>query len=328
MAQRSVFATAAKHALYRLLGANPAAARYLDLYLSRRAYRRAYGREPDLANPRLFSEKVMARKLFEQRPIFWMLADKLKARAFAASRIGDSYLPRLLAVAERFDDIDFAGLPKHFVIKPNHGSQWVVLNDGHKPFDIATARQLVDSWMRTDYYWPSRERFYRGVERRVMVEECLEEPSGDPVMTYRFFVFDGIPRFYYAARKTHAGRVIIQHFDENCRLLPVRLVPPGYTADQYAAREGEFLPVPANIGELFDLARRLGAGFDMVRVDFYNPGGRVLFGEYTTLSGGGLVGFDPPEYDRIFGEMWKLVLVDKAGGEEICSGPVPPGGMA
>ena len=317
MAQRSAFATAAKIALYRLIGANPAAARHLDLYLSRRAYRRSYGRKPDLANPRLFSEKVMARKLFEQRRIFWTLADKLKAREFAASRIGESYLPRLLAVCERFDDIDFARLPQRFVIKPNHGSQWVIVNDGQKPFDIATARKLVNSWMRTDYYWPSRERFYRRVERRVVVEECLEEPSGDPVMTYRFFVFDGVPRFFYAARKTHAGRVIIQHFDENCRLLPVRLVAPGFTAEHYAAHAGEALPVPANIGELFDLARRLGAGFDMVRIDLYDPGGRVLFGEYTTLSGGGLVALDPPEYDRIFGEMWKLVLSNKAGADAI-----------
>jgi teichuronopeptide biosynthesis TupA-like protein len=313
MAQRSAFATAAKLALYRLIGANPAAARYLDLYLSRRAYRHSYGREPDLVNPRLFSEKVMARKLFEQRPIFWMLADKLKAREFAAARIGEGYLPRLLAVAERFDDIDFTRLPQHFVIKPNHGSQWAIVNDGHKPFDIAVARKLVNSWMRTDYYWPSRERFYRQVERRVMVEECLEEPSGDPVMTYRFFVFDSVPRFYYAARKSHDGRVVIQHFDENCRLLPVRLVAPGYTAEHYAARSGEVLPVPSNIGELFELARRLGAGFDLMRVDLYDPGGRALFGEYTTLSGGGLVAFDPPEYDRIFGEMWKLALSEPHG---------------
>ena len=110
-----------KFALYRLIGLNAWAARRLDLYLSRRAYRKVYGREPNLEHPVLFSEKITARKLFDRRAIFSTLADKVLARDFVAGRIGKQFLPELYLVCDRFEEIDFDRLPDKFVLKTNHG---------------------------------------------------------------------------------------------------------------------------------------------------------------------------------------------------------------
>jgi teichuronopeptide biosynthesis TupA-like protein len=314
---------APKHAVYRLIGLNAHAERKLDLYLSRRAYRRAHGRYPDLDHPVLFTEKALARKLFEERPIFCKLSDKLHAREFVAERVGGQYLPGLYGVYRRFDDIDFGRLPDRFVIKTNHGSKFVLIADGTKPFDRAGARKLVERWMRTNYYDGSREKFYRNVARKIMVEELLTERAGAPAVDYRFYVYDGAAKFFYVSYRPEAsgaeakllaesdGRALA-FFDRTCRWFPVRQTLPGMppASPQYFEtldQRWQF-PIPDNIEEMLELAGKIGQGFDFVRIDMYNPGGRVLFGEFTTIPGGGIIPFDPPSYDRFFGEPWALKL--------------------
>ena len=51
-------------------------------------------------------------------------------------------------------------------------------------------------------------------------------------------------------------------------------------------------------------AEKLGAGFDFVRVDFYEVGGRPLFGEMTFYPGSGLDKFAPVTLDTELGKLW------------------------
>jgi len=313
----SRIAIKAKYALYKLIGLSPAAARRLDLYLSRRAYRRAYGAEPNLASPVLYGEKITVRKLFDQRPIFRQLADKLQMRELVARKLGETYLPQLLAVHERFDDIDFDRLPDKFVIKPNHGTHWILVVEDKRTFDRSAARATVEGWMKTNYYVNSREVFYRDVKPKIMIEECLEEASGAPVIDYKFWVFDGVVRLIAVAwrESTTANRQAAM-FDRDGTLLPVQIeftnstfrkgqpVASPATAEASAASA----MLPANIATLMAIAEKVGDGFDFIRVDLYSPAGRILVGELTSLPGGGVRPYEPIEFERLFGSFWKQVL--------------------
>ncbi len=314
---RSPVWTKAKYALYRLIGLTPATARYLDLYLSRRAYRKAFGNDPDLSNPVLFGEKMTVRKLFDRRPIFRQLADKLQMREFVARKLGEAFLPRLLAVHDRFDDIDFDSLPKKFVIKANHGSHWVIVVEDKGALDRRAARATVRGWMKMNYYVNSREVFYRDVKPRIMIEECLEEASGAPVLDYKLFTFDGVVKFICVSRRSTvtAGREVA-FFNRDYRLLPIRVEfgdsmykkgkrpEPGASARPQASH-----PIlPTNIDRLIEIAEALAQGFDHIRVDLYSPGGRILVGELTSLSNGGVHAYEPIEYERLLGDCWNLVL--------------------
>ena len=62
--------------------------------------------------------------------------------------------------------------------------------------------------------------------------------------------------------------------------------------------------IPASIDEMIRIAEALGAGTDLVRVDLYEIGGRILFGELTNYPSAGRGSFDPPEYDEILGAAW------------------------
>jgi hypothetical protein len=315
---RSSVWTWLKYSLYRLIGLNAKAAKQLDLYLSRRTYRRMFGREPNLSPPVLYSEKIIARKLFDTRPVFRTICEKVLVRDFVAGRIGKHYLPELYQVRKRFEEIDFDRLPDRFVIKANHGCRWNVIVRDKRTFDRGAARKLFARWMKSNYYVNSREAFYRDIDRKILVEEFLEESDGASVVNYKIFVYAGIPKFFYVSQGEHAaGNLTIAHFTRDYQRLPIRikLSDQTFVPDKAAiARSGEDpaagYAFPANMEQMFDVASRLGQGFDFIRVDLYNPGGRILFGELTALPGGGLRPLDPPGYDRIFGQDWHLALRD------------------
>lgn len=311
---RTPIATRAKLAIYGMIGRNPWAARSLDRYLARRMFRRVFGRYPDLARPVLFNEKITARKLFDQRTVFPLLADKLKMRDFIAGRLGERALPALLGVQERFDDIDFDRLPDKFVIKPNHGSHWVMVVEDKKALDRAVARRRVQGWLRTNYYVNSREVFYRDVRPKIMIEEYLQEDGGTPASDYKCYVFDGVLQFFSIGwRPSVAIQKQAVFFDRDGRELPVRVeYPDAVVKRPYIGEPGHdpasLPPMPANLERLIEAAEKVAKGFDFIRADLYTTSGRILVGELTSLPNGGIRAFDPPEYDRIFGNYWQLVL--------------------
>lgn len=63
---------------------------------------------------------------------------------------------------------------------------------------------------------------------------------------------------------------------------------------------------PRCLTEMIELAERLGADTDFVRVDLYDLQGRVVFGELTSFPAGGNGPFDPESLDEEFGRRWTV----------------------
>ena len=63
---------------------------------------------------------------------------------------------------------------------------------------------------------------------------------------------------------------------------------------------------PDHLEMMLTYARTLSEGIPQVRVDFYEVGGKVYFGEMTFYHWSGMVPFVPEEYDRIFGSWIEL----------------------
>jgi len=91
--------------------------------------------------------------------------------------------------------------------------------------------------MRTNYYDGSREKFYRYVDRKIMVEEFLEEPSGAPAIDYRFFVYDGVPKFFYVSFTPDVGPEEAKAFAENQALARALLAKWPELKDGFSAIE-------------------------------------------------------------------------------------------
>lgn len=55
-----------------------------------------------------------------------------------------------------------------------------------------------------------------------------------------------------------------------------------------------------------ELAVRLAAGWDFMRVDFYSVADEVWFGEFSPYPGGGMMRFKPSSFDDVIGSWWRF----------------------
>lgn len=267
-----------------------------DVYVQKSQFRRVFGRSLNLASPVTFNEKLHWLSRHYHHPMMTQLADKYSVRAFVEKQAGPEYLNELYGVWDDPSAIPFDRLPDAFALKVTSGSGQNILCRDRSTLDReATIRQLV-KWMKRSEYWVSREWAYKHIRARVIAESLLLDERGDVPQDYKFFCFDGVPRFIQVdtGRFTDHRRDL---FDLNWRKLPVT-----YT---YPCSDAPILR-PQMLDKMLDLASTLSQGFPFVRVDLYNIGDSIKFGEMTWYPGGGLERFSPHEYDFVFGEAVKL----------------------
>lgn len=103
---------------------------------------------------------------------------------------------------------------------------------------------------------------------------------------YKFFCFDGEP----FCVQVDSGRFESHHqnfYDMEWKSLGVHCTYP----------EGEGIDKPTGFDEMKRLVSRLSADFPFVRVDLYNVGGKIYFGELTFYPSSGYGKFKPETFD-------------------------------
>ena len=89
-------------------------------------------------------------------------------------------------------------------------------------------------------------------------------------------------------------------FDENWNHLNVRRPRHGNSV--------KLIDKPEKFQLMKALAEKLAEGFPFVRIDIYEADGRVYFGEITFYPAGGFEGFEPKEWDKVFGKWLELPI--------------------
>jgi hypothetical protein len=198
--------------------------------------------------------------------------------------------------------IPFADLPRQFVVKPTHGSGWVRVVLDKATLDVDELLNACSGWLTTNYYDRTRERQYRTITPRIMVEEFIDDGSGAAPMDYKFFTFHGKVQLIQidGSRFTnHRCALYDRHW---------RDTGAGVQLDRFDGPVRE----PPNLELLLQAAETLGAGLDFVRVDLYDVGNRIYFGEMTATPGGGFARFNPQAMDEHLGRLWEAGLTVRA----------------
>jgi hypothetical protein len=78
---------------------------------------------------------------------------------------------------------------------------------------------------------------------------------------------------------------------------------PEYSVFYNHYRMGKIIPKPKNFNEMIATAEKLSKPFPVVRVDLYNIGGKIYFGEMTFTSLGGLMDFYTDEFQNLAGSL-------------------------
>lgn len=272
-------------------------AQYSDLQAVNRSYYTHAGRYPNLENPTLFSEKLQWLKLHCQNPLMAQCADKFEVRSHIEAKGYGDLLNELIASYEKVEDFDLDTLPTRFVLKGAHGSAWNIVCRDKDKINWTPWRLIMKSWLKHNIFWNGREFVYRDLKPRIVCEKYLEDASGE-LMDYKFFCFNGEPKFVQVNMGRGAKRPVQNFYDLQWNLQPFgKDLMPNPDAD---------IPKPENLERMVEIARDLATPFTFVRSDFYNVNGKIYFGELTFFPASGMPDFVPTEYDAILGDMLTL----------------------
>jgi hypothetical protein len=258
------------------------------------------GRKLDLKNPKTLNEKMQWLKLYDHRPEYKYMVDKITAKDYATKMLGSQYVVPLLGVWDKPEDIDFNSLPDKFVLKTNHsgGNTGVIVCKDKSKLNKQDAINKLNKSLKSDISVSLREWVYDGMKKQVFAEELLESSTGD-IDDYKFYCFDGYADAVLVCVDRQIGEPKFYFFDENWQL-------KRYNKRGKEAPKDFTLPKPSNIEKMFEIARLLSKGIPHLRVDLYNVDGKIYFGETTFFTASGFDTNRLPEADLYFGDLVKL----------------------
>ena len=278
--------------------------RYFRRWMSDETWIKLYfrynmGYKLDLKKPKTYSEKLQWLKLYDQKSEYSKMVDKSTVKEYVAKILSDDFIIPTLGVWDRPEDIEWDQLPDQFVLKCTHDSGSVCICKDKTIFNRENAINKLRSGLNVDYYRTNLEWPYKNVKPRVMAEKYIAPESGtNDLPDYKFFCFNGIPHYCQVI----SGRQVdmrVDFFDKDWNHQPF-----------HEPRDTQFADVmpekPRKFDVMWDAAMKLSHDIPFSRIDFYEVGDKVLFGEITFFPTGGRGGFSPEIYDEILGKLIHL----------------------
>ena len=272
------------------------------------AFTRRVGYPINWENPQTMNEKIMWLKLNYQDPLITTCSDKFAVKDYVTETVGSKYVVPTIASWSDPDDIDFDSLPNQFVLKVNWSSGYNIIVKDKSKLNIEETKKQLKKWIKPDRnsYYQFFNWGYKHMKPVIYAEEYLEQIAGQ-VYDYKLYYSNGEFIFMFIATDRHGENTLTYtFFDENLQHIPCEY------GNKHNANP---LPkMPKNLDKMMEIAKKLAKPFPFVRVDFYEIGDEIYLGEMTFYSGGGLLPFDPPEWDYKLGSKIQLPqrrIIDK-----------------
>lgn len=245
------------------------------------------GRFAELKSPKRFTDKIFYYRKHYNNPLLSELQDKLKVRKYIESKGFASYLTKLYCSADSVESIEFDNLPNAFVVKDTLGdfAKEVLVVRDKNIFGGGQIKKVVQSWNKKK-------------ESKIIVEELLPKNKEGKFYDYKFFCFSGkVQCLYVVDNSENEHRLSFYDRGFNCLNVSRKDYFPPIT---------DKLTKPQNYDEMIVLAEKLSQGFPHVRVDLYNIGGKIYFGELTFFTAGGFCVFEPDSFDFELGKYFDI----------------------
>ena len=260
------------------------------------------GYKLNLKSPQTFNEKLQWLKLYDRNPEYTKMVDKYEVREYIKEKIGEDYLIPLIGVYDKFDDIDFDKLSNQFVIKCNHDSGGLIICKDKNRLDIETARKKINRSLKTNYYYSGREWPYKNVKPKILIEKYMEDSNKSDLIDYKLFCFNGIPKIVLVCSERFSSSNMCETwFDMNWKLID--MTESGHRVDSTISK-------PKQLKKMVELSKKLSKNIPFIRVDWYEIGDKLYFGELTFYPASGFEKFEPKEWNKKIGDM---LSIDKLG---------------
>lgn len=247
----------------------------------------------NLDNPMTFNEKINWYKLNYRNDLMPICADKYMVYDYIKGKGLESILIPLYGVYDDISEINLNSLPDSFVAKVTGDSGGVVVCRDKSKFFEEAAKKLN---LKSDYSNDNKEWPYHFIKNRIIVQQLIETKDGRSPKDYKFFCFNGEPKFLFVAsdRDTHCK---FDFYDLEWNHIPVKQGHPNSKTH---------IEKPDCLDEMLKTCKILSKDFPHVRVDLFYEQGKIYFGELTFFHFSGLTSFIPKKYDKIFGEYFDI----------------------
>ncbi len=258
-------------------------------------YKHYLGKTLNLDSPQTLNEKMMYLKLnrYWDQQFVADRADKYAVRKVITEAGCPEILIDIYGAWDCVEDIEWDKLPSKFAIKCNHGSGYNIICKDKSTFDIEDAKRKLSKWMAEEYGVERAEQgIYSKIHKKIIAEKFIETADGMPPKDYKFFCSYGEVKFLFVASDRINNQTKFDYYYPDWTWIPVKNQHPNVGPTEK----------PNMLGEMIRYAQILSKDLPLVRVDLYNEGDQIIFGELTFTHFGCLNSFDPDKYDLIFGQ--------------------------
>lgn len=245
--------------------------------LAKMLFKKYHGREMNLVHPVELGEKINWLKFYSDTEKWSELTDKYAVRRYVSDLGLGHTLNELYGVYDRVEDVDFDALPTAFVLKSTNGGDGknVLIVKDKKVLDIPLVRKQLQKWFAKPFGLASAEPHYLSITPRVIAEKYLQpQAEGDvSLVDYKFYCLDGKVYSVFLCCDRGGEQASYAFYDREWAFLPGKILPEFESKTVY--------PKPESFDEMIAYSEVLAKGFPVVRVDWYEIGGKPVFGEMT-----------------------------------------------
>lgn len=268
-----------------------------DEFMSKFYYRVVLKEKLNLKDPKTFNEKLQWLKLYyyPNNSLVVRCADKLKVRQYIKEKGYEGTLVPLIDEFDNEEDINWNNLPNEFVLKCNHGCAYNLICSDKSKFNIKKTKKQLNIWLKEDFGAFNIELHYSKIKpHKIICEKYL----GEHITDYKFFCFNGEPRFIYVSNDLiHDRQAKIGFFNLDGSKMELR-------RDDY--EDIESIKIPVFYDNMLEMARELSKDFPFVRVDFFVTNNRFYFAELTFTPSACMMPFNPKRYDIEWGNLLSI----------------------
>lgn len=257
---------------------------------------------PNFRKPKTFNEKINFRKKNAKNNLFVTCADKIKCKEYVSDKVNESILIPNLYVGSSLSPEQLSSINEAnngCVVKANHNSGPVYVLTGNESLDrLEYICNDIERQLRIDFGKIQKEPWYSHIEPKVLIEERLITEDSRDLEDYKFHVFtdkDGTQKVVLHVDFDRNANHNRSFFSESLEWLPFSVRYPVIKTS---------IDKPKNYEKMLEVVKQLADPFSYVRVDLYNIGGKIYFGELTFAHGSGSEEFSTYAHDLWMGKLW------------------------
>lgn len=249
----------------------------------------------NLKDPQRYTEKLQYLRLFvyPNEPLVSQCAGRVGVRDYITALGHSDLLVPVLGIYDNVDDIPFNTLPKSFVLKTSHSSQWNILVRNKDELNIKEAKKKLRKWLSKDYGKFTLERHYSPIKPQIVIEEFLGDTVTLPT-EYKIHVYNGVAKNLYVV----TGR------GTDIRYTQLYIDWTPFDGSQFNGwKKADVCPPrPACFDEMVRIAEEISKPFPFVRADFYELNGKIYSSEMTFTPAKGTLILDDDQCDYEMGK--------------------------